>query len=43
VLTGFPAMLAFALLRGHRLAVHWRPMQLYLAPDPPPPRSLLSR
>jgi hypothetical protein len=43
VLTAFPAMLAFALLRGHRLAAaHWRPMQLYLAPDPPPPRSLLS-
>ena len=43
VLRGVPAMLAFALLRGHRLAAHWRPMQHYLAPDPPPPRSLLSR
>jgi acyl CoA:acetate/3-ketoacid CoA transferase beta subunit len=44
VLTAFPAMLVFALLRGHRLAAaHWRPMQLYLSPDPPPPRSLLSR
>jgi len=44
VLTAFPAMLAFALLRGRRLpAAHWRPMQLYLSVDPPPPRFLLSR
>jgi hypothetical protein len=44
VLSAFPAMLAFALLRGHRLAAaHWRPMQLYLSLDPPPPRSSLSR
>ncbi len=43
VLSAFPAILASALLRGRRLPVaHWRPMQLYLSPDPPPPRSFLS-
>ncbi len=40
VLLAFPVMLAFALLRGRRLpAADSRPMQLYLSPDPPPPRS----
>ncbi len=39
VLLAFPAVLAFALLRGRRLpAGTSRPMQLYLSPDPPPPR-----
>ncbi len=44
VLSAFPAVLAFALLRGRRLpASASRPMQLYLSPDSPPPRSFLSR
>jgi hypothetical protein len=43
VLSAFPAMLAFALFRGRRLpAADSRPTQLYLSPDPPPPRSFLS-
>ncbi len=44
VLSAFPAVLAFALLRGRRLPVAFsRLRQLYLSPDPPPPRSLSSR
>ena len=40
VLSAFPAVLALALLRGRRLsAADSRPWQLYLSPDPPPPRS----
>jgi hypothetical protein len=43
VLSAFPAMLVFALLRGRCLpAADSRPMQLYLSPDPPPPRTFLS-
>jgi hypothetical protein len=43
VLSVFPALLAFALFRGRRLsAAGKRPTQLYLSPDPPPPRSFLS-
>ncbi len=43
VLSAFPAVLAFALFQGCRSpAGDWRPMQLYLSPDPPPPRSFLS-
>lgn len=43
VLSAFPAMLAFALLRGRCLTADLSlPMQLYLSPDPPPPRTLLS-
>ena len=39
VLSAFPAVLAFALLRGRHLpAGASRPLQLYLSPDPPPPR-----
>lgn len=44
VLSAFPAVLAFALLRGRRLpAADSQPVQFYLSPDPPPPRSSLSR
>ncbi len=40
VLSALPAVLAFALLRGRRLAAgDSRPVQLYLSPDPPPPRT----
>jgi hypothetical protein len=43
VLSAFPAMLGFALSRGRRLTAGLsRPMQLYLSPDPPPPRTFLS-
>jgi hypothetical protein len=43
VLSAFPAVLAFALLWGRRLpAADLRPTELYLSPDPPPPRSFLS-
>jgi hypothetical protein len=43
VLSAFPAVLAFALFRGRRLpAADSRPAELYLSPDPPPPRSFLS-
>ena len=43
VLSAFPAVLAFALLRGRCLpAADSRPVQLYLSPDPPLPRSFLS-
>ena len=43
VLSAFPALLAFALFRGRNLPTgDSRPMQLYLSPDPPPPRSFLS-
>lgn len=43
VLSAVPAVLAFALFRGRRLsAADSRPMQFYLSPDPPPPRSFLS-
>ncbi len=43
VLSVVTAVLAFALFRGRRLpAVDSRPMELYLSPDPPPPRSFLS-
>jgi hypothetical protein len=44
VLSAFPAMLAFALLRRRHLpASDSRPTELYLSPDPPPPRFFLSR
>jgi hypothetical protein len=44
VLSAVPAVLAFALLRGRHLPVAFsRPTQLYLSPDPPPPRYLSSR
>ncbi len=44
VLSALPALLAFALFRGPRLAAaYWRPLQFYPSPDPPPPRSFLSR
>ena len=44
VLSAFPAVLALALLRGRRSPVAFsRPTQLYLSPDPPPPRYLSSR
>jgi hypothetical protein len=44
VLSAFPAVLALALFRGRRLpAGDARPTQLDLSPDPPPPRSFLSR
>jgi hypothetical protein len=44
VLSAFPAVLAFALFRGRLLpAADKRPTQLYLSPDPPPPRAFLSR
>jgi hypothetical protein len=43
VLSAFPALLAFALFRWHRLPTgDSRPMQFYLSPNPPPPRSFLS-
>ena len=43
VLSAFPAVLALALFRGRRLpAADSRPGQLYLSPDPPPPRTFLS-
>ncbi len=43
VLSAFPAMLAFALFWGRCLpAAGSRRTQLYLSPDPPPPRSFLS-
>jgi hypothetical protein len=43
VLSAVPAVLAFALFRGRRLpAADLRPTELYLSPDPPPPRSFLS-
>jgi hypothetical protein len=43
VLSTLPALLTFALFRGRRLpALDERPTQLYLSPDPPPPRSFLS-
>jgi hypothetical protein len=43
VLSAFPAVLAFALFRRRRLAAaDSRPAELYLSPDPPPPRSFLS-
>jgi hypothetical protein len=43
VLSAFPVMLALSLVRGRRLpAADWRPTELYLSPDPPPPRSFLS-
>jgi hypothetical protein len=44
VLSALPALLAFTLFRGRRLpAVDERPTQLYLSPDPPPPRTFLSQ
>jgi hypothetical protein len=44
VLSVLPAMLIFALVRGRRLpAAIERPTQLFLSPDPPPPRTFLSR
>ncbi len=44
VLSAVPAVLAFALLRGRRVvAANWRPMQLYLSLDPPPPRTFLGQ
>ncbi len=43
VLSAFPAVLDVALLRGRRLpAADSQPVQLYLSPDPPPPRTCLS-
>ena len=43
VLAAFPAVFAFALIRGRRLAAaDLRPVQLYLSLDPPPPRTYLS-
>ncbi len=43
VLLAFTVVLAFALFRGRRLpTAHWRPTELYLSPDPPPPRYFLS-
>ncbi len=43
VLSAVPAMLSFALFRGRRLpAAYSRPTELYLSPDPPPPRAFLS-
>ena len=39
VLSAFPAMLAFAMLRGRRLSEERsRPAQFFLSPDPPPPQ-----
>ena len=39
VLSAFPAMLAFATLRGRWLsAERSRPAQFFLSPDPPPPQ-----
>ncbi len=39
VLSAFPAMLAFATLRGRRLFdERSRPAQFFLSPDPPPPQ-----
>ena len=44
VLSAVPAVLAFALLRGRRVvAANWRPVQLYLSLDPPPPRTFLDQ
>jgi len=43
VLSAFPAVLAFALLLGRRFpAADSQPAELYLSPDPPPPRTFLS-
>jgi hypothetical protein len=43
VLSAVPAVLAFALFRGRLLpAADSRPTELYLSPDPPPPRFFLS-
>ena len=43
VLSAFPAVLAFALLPGRRFpAADSQPAELYLSPDPPPPRACLS-
>ncbi len=39
VLSAFPALLAFATLRGRRLSdERSRPAQFFLSPDPPPPQ-----
>ncbi len=39
VLSVFPALLAFATLRGRRLSdERSRPAQFFLSPDPPPPQ-----
>jgi len=39
VLSAFPALLAFATLRGRRLSdARSRPAQFFLSPDPPPPQ-----
>ena len=39
VLSAFPALLAFATLRGRRLFdERSRPAQFFLSPDPPPPQ-----
>jgi hypothetical protein len=44
VLSTLPALLAFTLFQGRRLpTADKRPTQLYISPDPPPPRSFLSR
>jgi hypothetical protein len=44
VLSVLPAFFAFALFRGRRSPTpDSRPSQVYLSPDPPPPRALLGR
>lgn len=40
--TATVAGLAFAMLRGRRVLADRYPAQLYLSPDPPPPRSFSS-
>jgi hypothetical protein len=43
VLSALPVLLAFTLFRGRRSpTADERPTQLYLSPDPPPPRTFLS-
>ncbi len=39
VLAGTPAVFAFAALRGRPAAASVRPAQLYLSPEPPPPKA----
>ena len=41
VLVASRAVVIFATFRGRRRVVdHWRPVETYLSPDPPPPRVL---